>query len=56
MPGTAIIDVLGQMRTHNDCQLYLANEDQIMFNIEGERPLTFDKEGYVIEKNLSLYK
>ena len=57
MPGTAIIDVLGQMRTHADCQLYLSAEEQrIMFNIEDQRLLTFDNEGYVVEKNLSLYK
>ena len=56
MSGTAIIDVLGQCRTHTDCQLYLSSEDHVMFNIAGERLLTFDREGYVIEKNLSLYK
>ena len=57
MPGSAIIDVLGQMRTHADCQLYLSGEDQqIMFHIEDQRLLTFDNEGYVKEKNLGLYK
>ena len=51
MPGVSIIDVIGQMRIEEDCSMYFANDDHVMVSLNQERILTFDREGYVIEKN-----
>lgn len=57
MPGVSIIDVIGQMRIEEDCSMYFANDNHVMVSLNKERILTFDREGYVIEKkDFALYQ
>ena len=51
LPGTSIIDLIGQMRTDSDCLMYFANNNHVMLSIAGEMILTFDKDGYIIQKD-----
>jgi hypothetical protein len=56
LPGSAIIDLLGQRRTGQDCRMHFVNEEHVMINIQNQRSLTFDKEGSVISKKFEMYK
>jgi hypothetical protein len=55
LPGTNIIDILGQQRTNRESRMHFASEDQIMVNVKNERILTFDQKGYIINKEFSMY-
>lgn len=57
MPGVSIIDVIGQMRIEENCNMYFANDDHVMVSLNQDRILTFDREGYVIEKkDFAMYR
>lgn len=53
LSGTTIIELIGQARTDLDVKMYFSGEQQISLNIAEERMLTFDIEGYIIEKQFS---
>lgn len=55
MPGTCIIDVIGQMCTEDDCEMYFLDNMHVMVHIADGRSLTFDKEGYIVKKEFPLH-
>ena len=44
------------MRTEDDIEMYFTNNHHVMFTIADGRMLTFDQEGYIVEKHCSLYE
>lgn len=59
LPGTSIIDVLGHFRVNdesNEISMYFASNEHVNVSVNKEKILTFDAEGYIIEKNFPLYK
>lgn len=55
LPGTCIIDLLGQMRTGHDCEMFFTDNQHVMVNITDNRILVFDAEAYLVHKNCPLY-
>ena len=54
LPGTSIVDCLGQMRTcfnQDDVQMFFASNEHVMYSLSGQRMLTFDREAYLVEKD-----
>ena len=39
----------------DNVRMYFASEDLVMVSLNNERILTFDNDGYVIEKDFKLY-
>ena len=56
LAGSNYTDLLGQSRTTDKTMMYLASEDKVFVNVEENKMLVFDLEGYIIHENIPCFK
>ena len=47
LPGSNLVDLLGQTRTTERTQMYFATDTKVLVRREGDRLLVFNEEGYI---------
>lgn len=56
LAGSNYTDLLGQSRTTDKTMMYLASEDKVFVNVEENKMLVFDLEGYIIHEDIPCFK